>query len=122
MTIIEAVNRTDHIKPNVYDQETKVHWLSQLDGDIHSYMSRFADGPGGVFGGYGDGDPVCTILLVDTPYDGIYQRWLEAQIDLANGEYDRYNASISLFNAEYEAFCRDYARKHRPRQAGRFLF
>ena len=34
MTIIEAINRLDKIKPNGYDQSDKVTWLSELDGMV----------------------------------------------------------------------------------------
>ena len=34
MTIIEAINRVDSVKPNTYSQQDKVHWLSNLDGVV----------------------------------------------------------------------------------------
>ena len=34
MTIMEAINRIDAIKPNGYPQLEKIRWLSTLDGNI----------------------------------------------------------------------------------------
>ncbi len=122
MTIMQAINRADSLKPNIYDRETKIHWLSQLDGQIHrGILSRFADAPA-AFSGYTPETPPDQPLLVPPPHDGVYLRWLEAQIDLSNGEIDRYNISITLFTAHLDAFSRDYGRTHNPRSAGRFLF
>ena len=52
-----------------------------------------------------------------------YRRGLEAQIDLSNGEYERYNAQITVFSDEYAAFENDFHRNHRPvRRGRRFVF
>ena len=34
MTIIEAINRIDELKPNSYTYLEKIGWLSKLDGTI----------------------------------------------------------------------------------------
>ena len=34
MTIIEAINRIDELKPNNYTYLEKIGWLSKLDGAI----------------------------------------------------------------------------------------
>ena len=34
MTRMEAINRIDAVKPNVYGQEEKLRWLSVLDGIV----------------------------------------------------------------------------------------
>lgn len=122
MTIIEAISRVDNLKPNIYDQETKIRWLSQLDGQIQQVLFRYDNGSSG-FAGYDPDTPLQTQLLLSHPYDSLYQRWLEAQIDLANGEIERYNISITLYNNDYDRFVRDYGRSHMPRSAGqRFRF
>ena len=44
MTIIEAINRIDTLKPNTYSQETKVYWLSKLDGIIFDKIIKTHEG------------------------------------------------------------------------------
>ena len=45
MTIIEAINKVDSLKPNGYTQSDKVGWLSVLDGAIkRSVIDTHDDG------------------------------------------------------------------------------
>lgn len=115
MTLIEAINRIDVLKPNTYSQEEKVSWLSSLDGAIKREIIDTHEGADGVaFEGYNDLTSLSTVLLVPEPYDDIYLRWLEAQIDYANGEYTRYNNVMKAYNGAYSAFSRYYNREHKP--------
>lgn len=124
MTIIEAINITDSFKFNTFSPENKIMWLSKLDSMIKRHViDAYLGGEAIVFTQYTVDTPLDTKLLVESPHDGIYQKWLEAQIDLANGEYDRYNASITLFNDEYENFVKKYGKMHRHKNGGkRFRF
>lgn len=123
MTIIEALNMTDALKPNTYDQMTKIQWLSQLDLMVKHDVYDTHDVVSLIFSGYNQDTPLDTVLLIPSPYDRVYQRWLDAQIDLANGEIDRFNASILLFNKDYTEFINDFNRKYRHKnKSQRFLF
>ncbi len=120
MTIKEAISRLDALKYNTYTGEEKIEWLSRLDGMIKSQILDAHEGAGDVtFDGYDESTDPDTALLVQPPYDEVYLRWMEAQIDYHNGEYDRYNASILLFNTEYEAYSAWYLRTHLPKRGGR---
>lgn len=122
MKIREAITRTDDAKFNTYSDTDKVAWLTKLDGMIKVNILDLYEGPEVAFQGYDPNYDMETILLVPPPFDEMYLRWLEAQIDRANNE-EEYNASILLFNTEYDAFEKYYIRTHRPRNAGkRFLF
>ena len=57
-------------------------------------------------------------LTAPDSFGGLYLRWLEAQIDLYNGEPERYNGSIALFNAEFHAFESWYNRTFLPKNGG----
>ena len=117
MNIIEAINRIDSLKPNNYTQEEKIRWLSNLDGIIKREIIDTHEGAEAVtFEGYNEEIELDTVLLVPAPYDDIYVKWLEAQIDYANGEYGKYNNSISMYNAAYDAFSKYYNRTHMPIQ------
>lgn len=119
MTVLEAIALTDELKPNVYSREVKIGWLSKLDGMIHRNILKTHCIPAKPFPGYGPDTDPATVLLAPAPYDTVYLRWLEAQIDLAEGELDRYNSSITVFSDEYRAFENDVHRNHRPRRRGR---
>lgn len=116
MTILEAVNRVDTTKPNSYTQVEKVDWLSALDGIIkHQIIDTHEGGEGKVFKGYNADTSLDTVLLVPAPYDDIYIRWLEARIDYANGENDKYNNSLTAYNDTYDLYANYYNRTHMPK-------
>ena len=116
MTIIEAINRIDSLKPNNYTQEDKRFWLSNLDGIIKTEIIDTHEGSENVtFNGYDVDTALDTVLLVPVPYDDIYLKWLEAQIDYTNGETQRYENSMIAFNNAYETFQRFYNRTHMPK-------
>lgn len=113
MTIIEAINHIDELKPNGYSQPDKIRWLSRLDGRVKEEIIDTHEGAEDTaFSGYTDETPPDTELLIPHPYDDVYGLWLEAQIDYANGEYTRYNNSISAFNYAYQVYERFYNRQH----------
>ena len=115
MTIIEAINRIDILKPNTYTQDTKTYWLSNLDGIVFEKIIKTHEGAEAEeFKGYDENTAVDTDLLIPAPYDDIYLKWLEAQIDYANGEYDKYNNSIVAYNDAYLEYERHYNRTHMP--------
>ena len=124
MKIIEAITRLDALKFNTYTQTDKVEWLSRLDSMVKRHIIDTHEGAEDViFTGYDESTDTQTELLVPVPYDEMYLRWLEAQIDYHNGEYDKYNNAIIMFNTVYEAYQAFYTRNHLPVVRGkRFLF
>ena len=124
MTIIEAISKIDSLKYNTYSQEDKVDWLSRLDWMVKRQIVDTHEGGQAVFfTGYDADTDLHTVLLIPAPFDEIYLRWLEAQIDYTNGEMDKYNASIIMYNTAYEAFENYYNRNHMPVKKGkRFIF
>lgn len=124
MTIIEAINKIDSLKYNTYSQEDKVDWLSRLDWMVKRQIIDTHEGAEAVsFTGYDADKDLHTVLLIPAPFDEVYLRWLEAQIDYTNGETDKFNASIIMYNTAYEAFENYYNRNHMPAKKGnRFIF
>ena len=115
MTIEEAINRTDATKPNAYTKSQKISWLSRVDETIKKQIiDTHKEGEHVIFDGYDDNTDLNTELLAEAPYDELYLRYIEAQIDYANAEYGHYNNSIALFNAAYKAYEKDYNRTHVP--------
>lgn len=116
MTLIEAINRVDALKPNVYTQEEKIAWLSTLDGMVmKGVIDKHEGGEDIVFNGYTVDTPLDTELIVQAPYDEIYVCWLESKIDYANSEYAKYNNSIIRYNDFYSGFASEYNRTHMPK-------
>ncbi len=115
MNISEAITHIDSVKPNGYSQDEKIRWLSVLDGIVKNEIIDTHEGGDNVtFGGYDEMTLPTQELLVPHPYDDVYIKWLEAQIDYANGEYPKYNNSITMYNAVFAAFAKYYNRTHMP--------
>ena len=116
MTISEAIRRVDTMKPNSYSSEDKIAWLSKLDGAVKAeIIDTHEDGENIVFNGYDESTPKDTELLICAPYDDIYLHWLESRIDYYNGEYGRYNNTVTTYNSAYSAYERFYNRAHMPK-------
>ena len=116
MTIMEAINRTDSLKHNTYSNNEKVAWLSRLDSMVKRLIIDTHEGSDNVFyTNYDDQTSIDLVLLVPAPFDEIYLRWLEAQIDYANGEYDKYNNSILMYQTAWDAYANFYNRNHMPK-------
>lgn len=120
MTLMGAINHIDAIKPNAYSQTEKIKWISTLDGMIKKEIIDTHEGGEKIeFNGYQAGD-LGKDLLVPSPYDDVYIKWLEVQIDYANGEYGKYNNSIMMFTSAYSTYEKYYNRTHMPKQVASF--
>jgi hypothetical protein len=116
MKIIEAINRLDALKHNTYTQIDKVKWLSRVDGMVKRHIIDTHEGSEDVtFSGYDENTDLQTELLVPTPYDDLYLRWMEAMIDFHNGEYGKYNNAVDMFNTSYGSYQSYYNRTHMPK-------
>lgn len=116
MTLREAIARADALRPNGFSYAQKLAWLSALDGAVTAEVINTHEGGEWVqYTEYTESTPPETVLLIPPPYDEAYLRHLEAQMDYANGEFDRYNNSNAMYSAVYGAFVSFYNRTHMPR-------
>lgn len=124
MTIHNAINSIDELMHNTYTQENKVTWLSRVDTMVKKLVIDTHEGGEDVsFSGYNEDTDLETVLLIPEPFDEAYLRWMEAQIHYHNGEYDKYNNAVVMFNTAFDAYKSDYTRNHMPLQSEkRFLF
>ena len=117
MTISEALEKCDNLKPNVFSAKDKIGWLSILDGTIKKEIIDTHEGYENIeFTGYDTKTPLDTVLLVPEPYSDIYIMWLFTQIDFNNAEFGRYNNSIVMYNNAYTFYASWYNRTHMPLQ------
>ena len=117
MTIAEAIDRVDRLKYNAYSLQEKREWLRKVEWMI-KWNILDTHGPGLPFRDLNPDSPANQELIAPAPFDELYVKWLEAQIDLYNGEAERYNGSIALFNREFEAFESWYNRSYVPVNRG----
>lgn len=116
MTIQEAIDRVDMLKPNKQPEEFKIKWLSELDGLIHReiILKHAHSGRMRHFDGYDEDTNPGQVLLAPYPYDEIYTWWLMSKVDLQNQEIDKYNNDRTLFNNAYDTLSDWWTRNHMP--------
>lgn len=116
MTVQQALGYVDSVKPNAFTQDTKLGWLSEIEGkialEIHLVEPEMLD-----YLPYTVAD-LTEALQVGVPYTGVYTWYLQAQIDLANGEYDRAQNTMAMFNNSWSEYLRWYCQKYDPVQEG----
>lgn len=117
MKIIEAISAVDSARTNLIPQDTKIAWLSLLDGRLKAeVIDTHEGGEEAVFNGYGSDTPLDTELLIKAPYDSVYLSWLEAKIDYTLNDYQRYANSCEVFENDYKAAVNAYNRAHRSKR------
>lgn len=116
MTIQEAIDKIDLLKPNMYPPEQKIAWLSDVDKMVwhEIYLTHEGAPPQRSFEGYTQDTERSTALLVPEPYTDVYHNYLAMMMDLANAESDKYAQDRALFNAAYQVFGDFWRRTHMP--------
>ena len=115
MKLREAIERVDEIKPNAFSSTVKTDWINALEGRIAADVLLLA--PAEVkqlrYAYLADQN---TELLIDPPHDDIYTLWLAAKIDEANGEYNKYQNTMQIYNEHFGDFVRWFASTWDPAQ------
>lgn len=113
--IKEIIQRVDLNKPNDYPEAVKLRWIALLDGKIATsvFLMDIAEARRLA---YTHPEDLETEPLVDFPYDDIYDLWLGAKIDFENGEYNKYQNAMEMFNSQYGDFVRWFADTYEPAQ------
>lgn len=114
MTVSQIIRIVDDIKPNAFTNETKTAWLNEVEGMVQTEVFLFAPVEVIQYDYAKDQD---TVLLVDPPHDKLYQAYLTARVDFANGEYNKYQNTMQMFNSFFGEFMRWYALNYRPADA-----
>jgi hypothetical protein len=114
MKLTELIAHVDEIKPNAFDNDTKTRWVNQLEGRIQSEVFLWDVASLCVQYTYPETEEDDPELLVKAPYEEIYEHWLEARIDYANGEYDKYQNSMAMFEEVYHAFAAWFINTYHP--------
>ena len=116
MNIQEALDMADQMKPNMMPRETKIRFLSELDGIIYEelVMKHEHTAAEAVKPAYDNDTDDGTELIMPAPYDMIYAYWLMSKIDLLNMEMDKYNNDRALFDNAYGTASDWWTRERMP--------
>ena len=111
MRIAEVLRLADSVKPNDFSEEAKLSWLNEAEGLVQTEVMLLATDEVIVYRWPEDAE---TELLVKPPHDKLYTAYLYAMIDFANGEYNKYQNTMKIFNAHFGEFMRYFAERYRP--------
>lgn len=96
MTVNSLFDFVDMVKPNAFDNADKMRWLNQLEGELQTEVFLIKEPKL-----YEREDET---LHLRAPWDMLYEYYLTAMIDFWNGEYDKYNTTMQMYNDKYDAF------------------
>lgn len=111
MTVAQVIRMVDDIKPNAFSDETKTQWISECEGLVQTEILLLAVDDCRSYTFERDAD---TVLLAKPPHDKLYWAYLSAMVDFGNGEYEKYQNTMQLFNSHYSEYMRWYALHYRP--------
>lgn len=120
MTVQEALDALEALKPHPYAPEHLLRELQRLDGRIQREVHAGREGGGDPLPAYTLDGAAEQALRVPEPYDLLYIHYLMAQVALWNGEMERYNQYAQLFAEVYGAYRADVSRSA-PFTAGQKL-
>lgn len=112
MTVEEAIAWADQVKPNAFPREVKAEWLRRMNGSLALEVFLMDQAELEAL----EEDGLDAALLVKAPYDDLYQLFLMAKIDEANGEYDKYANSYQIYNARRSEFTCWFCQTYDPAQ------
>lgn len=133
MKVSEMIAKFDNLRPNHIEDGTKREWLSALETlqiievvtthEIpdwiagHETYLKFVEtnGRGTLFDDSSDGE-----LLIPEPYaTDVYYWWLAAKTDLIEGNTDKYQNDMQLYNNAMLTYKDWYNRTYNPLQLAR---
>lgn len=112
MTIGKVLRLADGLKPNALELEQKYQYINEVEGMVQTDVMMIA--PEDIIT-YELGDhSEETELLIKAPHDKLYIAYLTAMFDFANGEYNKYATTISVFNTYYAEYHAWYWNRYHP--------
>ena len=116
MKIGELIAYVTAVKGREFPPEVYDVWLNEVEGLVQTRVHLIPDEA--VVRLVRDAeDPEAfneTVLSAPFPYDKLYAPYIEAKIDFANGEYDRYENSMAMFDQFFTEYMAHYAQVYRP--------
>ena len=109
MTPNKVIERIDDVKPNPYSEETKLGWMSELDGMVKRLVIQESESD---IKPYRYPEDMDSELLIKYPFDSLYMAYVEARIDFYNHEYGNYNNSAMVFENAFTEYKKAYIREH----------
>ena len=121
MTIQEALDIADEMKPNMMSPRLKMKYLTEIEQLIHEeiILKHVHPAEHDARPVYTEESDTETVLRIPDPYSMVYVYWLMSKIDIQNQEDGRYNIDRAHFESAYDTMSDWYTREHMPKQTTR---
>ena len=121
MTLQEAIDITDEMKPNTMSRKLKIKGINEIEGIIHSelVMTHEHAEEEETRPVYTEDTDPGTALIAQEPYDMVYVYWLMKNIDMQNQEDERYNIDALHYNEAWNELANMWTRTKMPIQKTR---
>ena len=121
MTLQEALDTVDEMKPNMMMRDLKIKYLSEIEQLIHDeiVMTHEHTAEEAAKPAYTENTDPGTVLIVPDPYSTVYIYWLMSKIDIQNQEDLRYNIDRTHFENAYNTMSDWWTRHKMPVQKTR---
>ena len=107
MTIAEALQTADTLRPNELPESIKLRWLSELEGRI---LTEIAGREAQRVPVLTENTPQVLRLFAPAPYDRVYWTYLMKMIDYAAKDAAAYQISAAVFHEAYGDFAKWFLR------------
>ena len=99
MTPSKAIEHIDSIRPNTYEEEAKLRWVSDVDTMAKKLVFGHKETVP-----YSYPEDMDRELIIQAPFDNVYFFYLESMIDYYNREYGNYNNSAMMFESRFSEY------------------
>lgn len=108
ITAHEVIAEADAIRDNNIPDDQKCKWIERFEQELQEKLYRFYNTKGTAIGTVS----LSTELSVPEAFADLYVSLLASKIDYANGEIDRYNNDLQLYNYYKKSFEEWYVSTH----------
>ena len=124
MTIQQALDQADQMKPNMMARELKIWFLQEIDQQIYKeiLLKHAHEAEQEVMPAYDEDSDPGTVLLAPEPYSKVYKYWLMTKIDEQNLEWDKYNNDRAMYENAYNELHDWWNRTYMPISRNRQLW
>ena len=108
ITLSQALERAEQLRPGAVDPEILTVWIEELDGKLAVELLK-TEPPV-----YRYPEACDTTLLVPKPYHNVYEHYLTAMQDLRDRDTERYENDAALYRQALQEWKAYYRRTHVP--------
>lgn len=105
---IQLARNLKQVDEMIFPDAVMLQWLNECEGKVQTDVLHVALVDCVRYGA----EDLTKELLVSPPHDKLYYTYLMAMIDLANGEYSKYNNSVLVANDFLHEWAAWYSRTH----------